>query len=70
MPEPMPAQNPPIPPDVIAKVVVRLADAVEQTGELLVVATELHRKVAELQGILTEPLVELERVLSETRPPL
>ena len=66
----MPAQNPPIPPDVIAKAVVRLADAVEQTGELLVAATELHRKVAELHGILTESLVELERVLSETRPPL
>jgi hypothetical protein len=69
MPEP-PAQNPPIPPDVIAKAVVRLADAVEQTGELLEAATDLHRKVAELHGTLTEPLVELERVLSETRPPL
>jgi hypothetical protein len=62
-----PEQNPPapIPPDVIAKAVIRLTHAVEQTTELLVAVTDLHRKVAELHGALTEPLVELERVLGE-----
>jgi hypothetical protein len=64
MPEPLP-EKPPIPPDVIAKAVVRLTSAVEQTGELLAAANDLHRKVAELHGILTEPLVDLEQVLAE-----
>jgi hypothetical protein len=44
---------------------VQLADAVDQTSELLIVATE-HRKVADLHGTLTEALVELERVLAES----
>jgi hypothetical protein len=65
MSEPLPEQSPPIPPDVIAKVVVQLALAVEQTSELLVAATDLHRRVAELHGAVTEPLVELERVLAK-----
>jgi hypothetical protein len=64
MPEPLP-EKPPIPPDVIAKAVVRLTSAVEQTGELLAATNDLHRKVAELHGILTEPLVDLEQVLAE-----
>jgi Ca2+-transporting ATPase len=42
-----------------------LALAVEQTSELLVAATDLHRRVAELHGAVTEPLVELERVLAK-----
>jgi hypothetical protein len=64
MPEPLPEQSPPIPPDVIAKAVVQLTLAVEQASELLVAATDLHRRVAELHGTLTEPLVELDRVLT------
>jgi len=35
-----------------------------QTGELLVAATELHRKVADLHAALTEHLVEPERILA------
>ena len=46
--------------------VVRLARAVEQTGELLAAATELHRRLADLHTTLTEPLVELERLLAES----
>jgi hypothetical protein len=41
--------------------VVRIARAVEQTNELLETATDLHQKVAELLGALTESLVDLER---------
>lgn len=65
MPEPLSEQSPPIPPAVVAKAVVQLTLAVEQTGELLVAATDLHRKVTGLHGVLTETLVELERVLTE-----
>jgi hypothetical protein len=59
MPEPAP------PADVIAYAVAQLARAVDQTSELLVAATELHRKAVDLHESLTEPLVELERVLAE-----
>ena len=45
---------------------MQLADAVDQTSELLMAATELHRKVADLHATLTEALVELERVLAES----
>lgn len=64
MTERLPEQDP-VPPAVVAKAVVRLSYAVEQTGELLVAATDLHRKVTALHGALTETLVELERVLAE-----
>ena len=59
----LPEQSP-IPRDVIAGATAQLADAVDQTSELLMVATELHRKVADLHATLTEALVELERVLA------
>jgi hypothetical protein len=45
---------------------VRLADAVEKTGELLALATELHSRLADLHAALTEPLVELERLVAES----
>jgi hypothetical protein len=61
----LPEQSP-IPRDVIAGAAVQLADAVDQTSELLMAATELHRKVADLHATLTEALVELERVLAES----
>jgi hypothetical protein len=61
MPEPVPGA------DVIAQAVVRLAHAVEQTSELLAAATELHRKAVKLHGSLTEPLVELERLLADRK---
>ena len=48
---------------------MQLADAVDQTSELLMTATELHRKVADLHASLTEALVELERVLAESTDP-
>lgn len=51
----------------VASVVVRLSRALEQASELLEAASELHRKVAELHGALTEPLVDLERVLAEAQ---
>jgi hypothetical protein len=47
----------------VATVVIRLAHSVEQASELLESATELHRKVAELHAALTEPLLDLERLL-------
>ena len=68
-----PAMPEPVPPaDVIAqhevaRVVVRLSRALEQTSELLEAATELHRKVVELHAVLTEPLVDLERLLTEAQ---
>lgn len=50
-----------------ASLVVRLARAVEQTTELLESATKLHRDLAELDGALTESLVDLERLLAEAQ---
>jgi hypothetical protein len=51
---------------VIARAVLQLAHALDQTSELLVAATELQRKVTDLHATLTEPLVELERVLAQS----
>jgi predicted transcriptional regulator len=51
----------------VASLVVRLARAVEQTTELLEAATELHRNLAELDGAITESLVDLERFLAEAQ---
>ena len=63
-------EHSPIPRDAIAGAAVQLAHAVDQTNELLMAATELHHKVADLHATLTEALVELERVLAEsTRDP-
>ena len=61
----MPEQIP-IPRDAIARVAVQLAEAVDQTSELLMAATELHGKVADLHATVTDALVELERVLEES----
>jgi hypothetical protein len=49
----------------LARIVLELSRAVEQTSELLEAATDLHRKAVDLQATLTEPLVDLERVLKE-----
>jgi hypothetical protein len=59
-------------PDVIsrqeaASLVVRLAQALEQAGVLLEASAELHRKVVELHAALTEPLVDLERLLADAQ---
>ena len=51
----------------IASVVIQLSLALEQTSELLETATNLHRQLAELHAGLTEPLVDLERLLTEER---
>jgi hypothetical protein len=48
-------------------VVVRLAQALERPGDLLEATAELHRKVVELHAALTEPLVDLERLLAEAQ---
>jgi hypothetical protein len=56
----------PIPRDAIARVAVQLAEAVDQTSELLMAVTELHGKVAGLHATVTDALVELERVLEES----
>jgi hypothetical protein len=66
MDEPKPTADV-IAPHEIANVVARLALSVEQTSELLESATELHRKVAELHAALTEPLLDLERLLAEAQ---
>lgn len=50
-----------------ANLVLRLAQALDQSRELLEAANELHRKVAELSAALAEPLVDLERLLTEAR---
>ena len=50
-----------------ASVVIQLSLALEQTSELLETATNLHRQLAELHAGLTEPLVDLERLLTEER---
>jgi hypothetical protein len=50
-----------------ARVVVRLAQALDRARELLEATTELHRKVVELHGALAEPLVDLERSLTEAK---
>ena len=50
-----------------ARMVVRLAQALDQARELLEATTELHRQVAELHGTLAEPLVDLERSLTEAK---
>jgi hypothetical protein len=50
-----------------ANLVVQLARALDQATELLEAATELHRRVAELHGALAEPLLDLERLLTEAR---
>ena len=56
-------------PKEVASLIVQLSRAIEQTTELLEAASELHRKLAELHGALTEPLVDLERVLAEAQKP-
>jgi hypothetical protein len=50
-----------------ANLVVRLAQALDQASELLEAANDLHRKVAELHAALAEPLVDLERMITEAQ---
>jgi hypothetical protein len=65
MPEPVPPAE--VIAQQIASVVIRLSRALEQTSELLEAATDLHRQLVELHAGLTEPLVDLERLLTEER---
>jgi catechol 2,3-dioxygenase-like lactoylglutathione lyase family enzyme len=51
----------------LVSVLVRISTAVEQTGQLLEAANEVHRRLVQLHGALTEPLVDLERLLREAR---
>ena len=51
----------------LASAVIRLSHALDQTSELLEATTKLHRKVADLQAALAEPVVDLERLLVEAQ---
>jgi predicted enzyme related to lactoylglutathione lyase len=51
----------------LVSVLVRISTAVEQTGKLLEAANEIHSRLVELHAALTEPLVDLERLLREAR---
>jgi hypothetical protein len=61
--------SPPFPEGEIAHAVVRLSQAVEQTGALLEEAADLHRRLVEVHGLLTDPLVDLEQLLASAHPP-
>jgi hypothetical protein len=49
----------------VASAVIRISLALEQLSELIEAATELHRKLVELHALVAEPLVDLERSLTE-----
>jgi catechol 2,3-dioxygenase-like lactoylglutathione lyase family enzyme len=51
----------------LVSVLLRISTAVEQTAELLEAANEVHRRLVELHGALTDPLVDLELLLREAR---
>jgi catechol 2,3-dioxygenase-like lactoylglutathione lyase family enzyme len=51
----------------LVSVLLRISTAVEQTAQLLEAANEVHRRLVELHAALTEPLVDLERLLREAR---
>jgi hypothetical protein len=52
-----------------AILVTRLSVALDEVTQLLVVAADVHRRLAGLQSALTEPLVDLERLLrAHTEP--
>jgi hypothetical protein len=48
-------------------ILLRLSAAVDQMVQLLEAANDVHRRLIELHGSLTEPLVDLERLLREAR---
>ncbi len=64
MPEPAPRADV-IAQSEVARVVLQLSRALEQTSELLEAVTDLHRKLVELHAVVTEPLVDLEGLLTE-----
>ena len=66
MPEAEPPAHP-IAEENVASAVIRISLALEQLSELLEAATELNRKLVELHALLAEPLVDLERSLTEAR---
>jgi hypothetical protein len=66
MPEPIPFTCA-IAEGELAGVVVRMSCALEQATELLEAASDIHRKLLELHAALTEPLVDLERLLRDAR---
>jgi catechol 2,3-dioxygenase-like lactoylglutathione lyase family enzyme len=51
----------------LVSVLLRISTAVEQTAQLLEAANEVHRRLVELHAALTEPLVDLERLLRQAR---
>jgi catechol 2,3-dioxygenase-like lactoylglutathione lyase family enzyme len=51
----------------LVSVLVRISNAVEQTGQLLEAANEIHSRLVGLHAALTDPLVDLERLLREAR---
>lgn len=51
----------------LVRILLRLSAAVEQTAVLLEAANDVHRRLVELHGALTGPLVDLERLLRKAR---
>jgi hypothetical protein len=51
----------------LVRILLRFSAAVEQTAVLLEAANDVHRRLVDLHGALTEPLVDLERLLREAR---
>jgi len=49
------------------RLLLRLAEAVDQTGQVLEVVTDLHRRLADLHATLTDPVIDLERLLRNAR---
>jgi hypothetical protein len=66
VPEAVPPAQPIAEGDV-ASAVIRISLALEQLSELLEAANELHRKLVELHAVLAEPLLDLERSLTQAR---
>jgi hypothetical protein len=52
-----------------AMLVTRLSVALDEVTQLLAVATDVHRRLVGLQSALTEPLVDLERLLRDHAEP-
>ena len=62
-----PVPAPPLTEEEAARFLLRLADAVDQTSQVLEVATDLHRRLCTLHAALTEPVVDLERLMRDAR---
>jgi hypothetical protein len=48
-----------------ARLLIGFSNALDEISELLPVANDLHRRLIALQSTLTEPVVDLERILRD-----